>query len=109
MKRHFRRSGGVRTRVRSGTIVLAPTNGARSFVHNWEAACSTAPAGEVDQAALQVAMGNSFGTTFQNLLPQYCAIKGEHPDPVILDDQASRGVRKISNWKKRWWALTGKR
>jgi hypothetical protein len=54
-------------------------------------------------------MGNSFGTTFQNLLPQYCAIKGEHPDLVILHDQASKGVRKVSNLKKRWWSLAGRR
>jgi len=85
----FARGGGAKLRVRSGTMILAPTPQARNFVWAWEAESATAPAGEVDQASLQVALGKQTAATFQNIDHRYCATKRDgHPDPVVLHDQA---------------------
>jgi len=106
----IRKTGGVKIRIRSGTMVLANTPQARHFVDVWEAESRSAPRGEVDQAALQVALGKQLAATYRPLPLEYCATEGDRcHNPAILHDQASKGVRKVGNWQKRWWYLTGQR
>jgi hypothetical protein len=96
------RSGGARFGFRSGTVVVRPTPGARAYVHAWLDAAAEAPWGDVDQAAQMFAMGRAPGTSFTMLGVEYCATAGDCvPEPVILHDSASRGVRKIKPWQRR--------
>jgi hypothetical protein len=106
----YRRTGGVKLRVRSGTMIFAPTLQARNFVHVWTGKSMSAPRGEVDQTSLKAALGTYVAATFQPLPLVYCATAADRcHNPAILHGQASKGVRKIGKWRKRWWWLTGKR
>ena len=104
----YRRRGGAKVRVRSGTMIFAPTFEARSFVHMWETESGRAPRGENDQTSLQVAMGRPTGASLQSIPNEYCATPGECEDLVVLHDSASRKTSKVSNLRKYWWILTGK-
>jgi hypothetical protein len=98
----WRRSGSMRFGARSGTVVVRPTPGARAYVRAWEDAAREAPWGDVDQSAQMVAMGRAPGTSFTMLGVEYCATAGDCvPEPVVLHDSASRGVRKIGRWQRR--------
>ena len=49
-----------------------------------------------------VAMGRVPWCGFTMLPVEYCATAGDCvPEPVILHDSASRGVRKIGRWERR--------
>jgi len=101
MTARFRRHGGFKFRVRSGTIVLQPTASARLFVQTWAHCCQSAPWAEVDQGALAVAMGHTSGVAFENLDIRYCAIPSDRvTNPAILHDSASRHVGKVACWRK---------
>src|SRR5262245_59276622 len=101
MSSRFRRHGGTKFRVRSGTIVLQPTAGARQFVDTWAHCCQSAPWAEADQGALAVAIGHSPGVCIETLDIRYCAIPSDGvTSPVILHDRASRGARKVAGWRK---------
>jgi hypothetical protein len=99
----WRRTGGMRFGFRSGTVVVRPTAAARAFVEAWAAAAREAPWGSVDQDALMLAMGRTPWCSFTMLPVEYCATDGDQvPAPVVLHDQASRGVSKIRRWRWPW-------
>ena len=101
MHSRFRRHGGTKFRVRSGTIVLRPTVGASLFVETWARCCQSAPWGEVDQSALAVAIGHSPRVCIETLDIRYCAVESDQvTSPVILHDSASRHIRKVPGWQK---------
>jgi hypothetical protein len=96
-----RRNGGVRFRVRSGTLVIAPTPAARRFIETWAILSAGAHYGDVDQTTLMLAIGLVPGVAFTPLDLCYCATAGDHvANPVILHDQASRDVRKVKPWQR---------
>jgi len=105
----YRHRGGAKVRVRSGTMIFAPTPAARAFVHMWETESGRAPKGENDQTALQVAMGRPIASNLQSIPNEYCATPGECESPVVLHDSASRNTPKVGNWQKRLWHLLGRR
>jgi hypothetical protein len=54
------------------------------------------------------AMGRVPWCSFTMLPVEYCATAGDCvPEPVILHDSASRGVRKIGRWERRLRRLWG--
>jgi hypothetical protein len=96
-----RRNGGIRFRVRSGTLALKPTEGARRFVDMWGAISATSQYGDVDQTTLMLTIGLTPGVTFTPLELKWCATAGDHAaHPMILHDSASFTVRKIGNWRQ---------
>jgi hypothetical protein len=104
------RNGGVRFRVRSGTLVLKPTPAARRFVETWSILSAGSLYGEVDQTTLLLAIGLVPGVTFTPLELRYCATAGDHvSDPVILHDQASRDTPKVRSWQRLLRQLLGRR
>jgi hypothetical protein len=105
----FRRSGGLKIRARSGTMVFAPTPQARTFVTLWDQQCALAPKYEVDQTALLVGIVRATFATFQGIPLKYCCIEGECSDAVILHDSASRHVKKVKNWRKKLMAVFRRR
>lgn len=81
----------ARIKVMSGTMVFRPTAGAASFVDAWEQALAECDATDVDQTALMIALGRATSFTFEPLSAEWCALDREsHPDPAILQDNASR-------------------
>lgn len=97
----FRRAGGTRFRVRSGTVVVRPTAAARHYIEAWAKACSMSPWGVPDQTAQMVAMGWSPGVSITVLGVEDCATEGDRvAAPNILHDSASRGVRKSQKWQR---------
>jgi hypothetical protein len=102
-----RKAGGTRFGLRSGTLVLKPTAGARQFVETWAAISRTANWGDVDQDTLLIALGRSSGISFTPLEARWCAAPGDYvSDAVIVHDSASKGVRKITNLQRRLrWLL----
>ena len=105
----FRRTGGAKIGVRSGTIIAAPRSAARHFVDVWEYQNREAPYCGIDQTALLVALGKQIAVTFQNIDVRYCTIEGECRDPAILHDSASRNVRKVSNLRRKLMAVFRRR
>jgi hypothetical protein len=96
--------------ARSGTVVVRPTLGARAYVQAWAAAAADAPWGDVDQTAQMYAMGRVPWCSFTMLPVEYCATAGDCvPEPVILHDSTSRGVRKIGRWTPRCGPLRTRR
>ena len=97
----WRSNGGIRFRVRSGTLVIKPTPAARRFVETWAVVSATAQYGDVDQTTLMLAIGLVPGASFTPLDAKWCATAGDQvPGPLILHDQASRDVLKVSRWKR---------
>ena len=94
--------GGIRFRVRAGTLVIKPTSPARRFVETWAVVSATAQYGDVDQTTLMLAIGLVPGASFTPLDAKWCAIAGDHvPGALILHDQASRDRPKVTNWRDR--------
>jgi hypothetical protein len=99
-----RRSGAVKWgAIRSGTIVVRPTLGARAFVERWVAEGKDARFGDVDQDTLMLALGRTPWVSFTVLPVDYCATVGDKClAPVIFHDSASAGDRtKLTKWD-RW-------
>jgi hypothetical protein len=102
IRTRYRRHGGMRFRVRSGTLVFQPTDAAMGFATHWAETAREAPWGGVDQEALTVALGRMPGVSFTVLDNRFCAVEADKcDDPVILHDSASRNVRKLKRWQ-RW-------
>lgn len=81
----------ARIKVMSGTMVFRPTAGAASFVDAWERALCECDSTDVDQTALMIALGRATSFTFEPLGAEWCALdRDSHPDPAILQDNASR-------------------
>ena len=92
-----RSNGGIRFRVRSGTLVIKPTSAARRFVETWVVVSATAQYGDVDQTTLMLAIGLVPGASFTPLDAKWCATAGDHvPSALILHDQASRDTPKVT-------------
>ncbi len=106
----YRRNGGMRFGVRSGTLVFRPTRMARAFAANWVAAAAEAPWGDVDQTPLAIAIGRTPGVTIEPLDLRYCTTDGDKgaANPIILHDSASRNVRKLKPFTRMTGRLLGK-
>ena len=106
IRTRFRKAGGVKWGVRSGTLLIQPTDKARAFVEAWRDLNASAPAYSHDQDTLMVAMGRVPGCAFSVLDLRYCATTGDGlSDPWILHSSASENTPKASKWKKlvrRW-------
>ena len=90
-KHHGRGKDRARIKVMSGTMVFRPTAGAASFVDAWQSAISECDSTDVDQTALMIALGRARRFTFEPLDEEWCALDaGSHPDPAIVQDNASR-------------------
>jgi murein DD-endopeptidase MepM/ murein hydrolase activator NlpD len=106
-RRHHK---GTNFRAQSGTMVFAPTPGARQFVEHWQVASAKAPYGETDQSSQVVAMAQSIGTTFAALPLIYCANPPEAGKLVgVVIQHASVAVdfRKVPGWRRRIGRLAG--
>ena len=96
-----RKGGGTRFGVRSGTLVLRPTDAARRFVDAWVILSEAANYGDVDQTTLMLAIGAAPGVTFEALTAKWCATEEDGvAEPVVLHDQASRDQAKVSTWQR---------
>jgi hypothetical protein len=92
-----RSGGGTRFGVRSGTLVLRPTEAARKFVDAWVILSEAANYGDVDQVTLMLAIGAVPGVSFEALTARWCATPDDAvSDAIILHDQASRDAPKVS-------------
>jgi hypothetical protein len=103
------KNGGVRFRVRSGTLVIKPTPAGRRFVETWSILSAGSLYGDVDQTTLMLAIGLAPGVTFTPLDLRYCATDGDHvASPIILHDQASRDTPKVRSWQRLVRRLLGR-
>jgi hypothetical protein len=99
----FRKSGGIKWEVRSGTLVIQPTREARNFVETWRDKSYDAPAYCNDQDTLMVAMGKCPDCAFRLLDVRYCAIVFDNiEDPYVFHSSASVNTPKATKWKKRF-------
>lgn len=92
--------------VRSGTMVIRPTEMARQFVDEWCHLSEHAPTGAVDQHTLAQAIGRVPMLGVTQLGWEWCATEADDvPDPAILHGTASKGQRKTPKWLRRLYAL----
>jgi hypothetical protein len=78
--------------------VIKPASAARRFVETWAVVSATAQYGDVDQTTLMLVIGLVPGASFTPLDAKWCATAGDHvPDALILHDQASRDVPKVTS------------
>ncbi len=85
--------------VRSGTLVLPPTQNARKLVDEWIAAGKESGRLEVDQATLMLAMTRVSGLKLVFLDAKWCATEGDTVNsPVVQHSAASREQLKLSRW-----------
>ena len=92
--------------IRSGTMVLNPTSGARELVDLWVAESEAAHYGDVDQSTLAIALAKASSTSYAPMPLAYCATIGDkHPYPIILHDSASKDTQTISGLRRRLTAL----
>lgn len=97
-------------RIRSGTLVVRPTDAAHAFVQNWCQLSAEAPCGSVDQRTLPAALVRSPGLTVGLLDVTYCATAADNvPNPVILHDTASRSARKMPGCLRALYSIFGRR
>jgi hypothetical protein len=100
------RNGGIRFGLRSGTIVIRPTPAAVAFVNAWCLLSEAGMVGDVDQDTLMLAVGAVPGLNLATLDARWCATPGDMvTDPVILHDNASRDVQKVTRRRRILWRL----
>jgi hypothetical protein len=88
--------------IRSGTLVVRPTSGARAFVELWAAESKSSRWGEVDQDTMLLTIGKTHACSFQNIPVAYCATVGDKvQSPAIFHDSASRGIAKVGRMARR--------
>lgn len=102
---HFRcnmmRNGLPRMTARSGTMVIRPTERAKSFVKNWRELNFAAPSGSVDQRTLPAAIVKTPGLAVGMLDNRYCAVPADNVEsPIILHSSASASQKKMSRWTR---------
>jgi hypothetical protein len=91
-----RRKGRLWMTVRSSTLVLNATEGARRFVARWIEEGRNAPPGEIDQTTFALAMVASDGVRFEPLALKWCAMDDDHIDGAIVVHQGvSQDAKKI--------------
>lgn len=98
----------ARIKIMSGTMVFRPTPGADHFVYAWERAVDECTDGDVDQAALMIAMARATGFSFEPLDARWCSFAGApDPSPIIDHDNAS-GYARPTRFRDRLrqWALS---
>lgn len=94
-------NGLPRMTARSGTIVIRPTELAKSFVKNWRELNFAAPSGSVDQRTLPAAIVKTTGLAVGMLDNRYCAVPSDNVErPIILHSSASASQKKMSRWTR---------
>lgn len=102
----IRRSGKPVFGARSGTMVLRPTENARTLVAEWMKACDEATPFAVDQDILVAALGRVPQLSITILDIAACAVPQDNvASPLILHDSASLGSRtgKLAKLASRVW------
>jgi hypothetical protein len=96
----------VHMAVRSGTMVIRPTERARAFVDEWCHLSEHAPTGAVDQHTLAQALARIPMLGVVHIGNEWCATEADRvPDPAILHGTASRGQSKTPKWLRRLYAM----
>lgn len=93
-------------RVRSGTVVIRPTNRARAFIEAWRKAGAEMHRYSVDQDTMLLALGRVPGLTITCIDNRFCVAPRDAavPNPVIVHDWASKDSH-AGKWAQRFYQI----
>jgi hypothetical protein len=108
MRMGLDRLGKPRLGMRTGTMVVSPTDSTKIFLHRWAEISNEARRGMVDQNTLVMALARTPELSITNLSVAFCATAADGiQNPIIAHDRASAAATWSSRWARQVRRISG--